>query len=71
MATFLALFVGLLTAGMPVFLVLGLCAGAMFATSGQPLIGLAQLMVNELNSVHVRTFSMMCLCVIRTSANLN
>src|SRR5262249_5636071 len=50
MAGFLALFVGLLGAGMPVFLVLGLCAGAMFLLSGQPLVGLAQLVVNELNS---------------------
>jgi C4-dicarboxylate transporter, DctM subunit len=50
MTGFLALFVGLLAAGMPVFLVLGLCAGAMFVMSGQPLVGLAQLVVNELNS---------------------
>lgn len=50
MAGFVSLFVGLLAAGMPVFLVLGLCAGAMFALSGQPLVGLAQLIVNELNS---------------------
>lgn len=50
MTGFLALFVGLLAAGMPVFLVLGLCAAAMFAASGQPLIGAAQLVINELNS---------------------
>src|SRR5262249_12756613 len=50
MTSFLALFVGLLAAGMPVFLVLGLCAAAMFMISGQPLVGLAQLVVNELNS---------------------
>ena len=50
MASFLALFVGLLAAGTPVFLVLGLCAGAMFLISGQPLVGLTQLVVNELNS---------------------
>lgn len=50
MTGFVSLFVGLLAAGMPVFLVLGLCAGAMFALSGQPLVGLAQLVVNELNS---------------------
>jgi len=50
MPAFLALFVGLLAAGMPVFLVLGLCAGAMFAASGQPLVGVAQLVINELNS---------------------
>jgi C4-dicarboxylate transporter DctM subunit len=50
MTAFLALFVTLLAAGMPVFLVLGLCAGAMFAASGQPLVGAAQLIINELNS---------------------
>ena len=50
MTSFVTLFTALLAAGMPVFLVLGLCAGAMFAMSGQPLVGLAQLVVNELNS---------------------
>ncbi len=50
MTGFLTLFVGLLTAGMPVFLVLGLCAAAMFAASGQPLVGVAQLVIDELNS---------------------
>jgi C4-dicarboxylate transporter, DctM subunit len=50
MTAFLALFVALLAAGMPVFLVLGLCAGAMFLASGQPLVGAAQLVINELNS---------------------
>jgi C4-dicarboxylate transporter, DctM subunit len=50
MAGFLALFVGLLAAGMPVFLVLGLCAAAMFAANGQPLVGVAQVVINELNS---------------------
>jgi C4-dicarboxylate transporter DctM subunit len=50
MTGFLALFVALLALGMPVFLVLGLCAGAMFAASGQPLVGAAQLVINELNS---------------------
>jgi len=50
MAGFLTLFVGLLAAGMPVFLVLGLCAAAMFAANGQPLVGVAQVVINELNS---------------------
>jgi C4-dicarboxylate transporter, DctM subunit len=50
MAAFPALFVGLLATGMPVFLVLGLCAGAMYLASGQPLVGAAQLVINELNS---------------------
>jgi C4-dicarboxylate transporter DctM subunit len=50
MTGFVTLFAGLLAAGMPVFLVLGLCAGVMFMMTGQPLVGLAQLFVNELNS---------------------
>jgi C4-dicarboxylate transporter DctM subunit len=50
MPGFLALFGALLAAGMPVFLVLGLCAGVMFVVSGQPLVGVAQLVINELNS---------------------
>ena len=50
MAGFVAIFVGLLAAGMPVFVVLGVCAGTMFAGSGQPLVGVAQLVINELNS---------------------
>src|SRR6185437_7011326 len=50
MAGFVTLFVGLLTTGMPVFLVLGLCAGVMFVLAGQPLVGAAQLVINELNS---------------------
>src|SRR3954466_8090087 len=50
MTGFLAIFVALLAAGMPVFLVLGLCAGAMFVASGQPLVGAVQLIINELNS---------------------
>jgi len=50
MAGFLALFAALLASGMPVFLVLGLCAGALFLASGQPLVGAAQLVLNELNS---------------------
>jgi C4-dicarboxylate transporter, DctM subunit len=50
MTGFVTLFTGLLASGMPVFLVLGLCAGAMFWASGQPLVGAAQLIINELNS---------------------
>src|SRR5262249_14874908 len=50
MAGFLTLFVALIGAGMPVFLVLGICAGAVFTASGQPLVGVAQLLINELNS---------------------
>jgi C4-dicarboxylate transporter, DctM subunit len=50
MVSFLTLFGGLIASGMPVFVVLGLCAGAMFVLSGQPLVGVAQLVINELNS---------------------
>src|SRR5262249_29104091 len=50
MTGFLSLFLGLLAAGMPLFLVLGLCAAVMFAASGQPQVGVAQLVINELNS---------------------
>ncbi|MFA5913202.1 MAG: TRAP transporter large permease [Burkholderiales bacterium] len=47
---FLALFFGLLAAGMPIFLVLGTCAGVLYYVTGQPLIGLAQGVINDLNS---------------------
>jgi C4-dicarboxylate transporter DctM subunit len=47
---FLVMFFGLLAAGMPIFLVLGTCAAALFFVSDQPLIGVAQKIVDELNS---------------------
>jgi C4-dicarboxylate transporter DctM subunit len=47
---FLLLFLGLLSAGMPIFLVLGACAAVLFTVSGQPLIGAAQLVIDDLNS---------------------
>ena len=47
---FLIMFFGLLAAGMPIFLVLGTCAGVLYYVSGQPLIGLAQGVINDLNS---------------------
>jgi C4-dicarboxylate transporter DctM subunit len=47
---FLLMFFGLLAAGMPIFLVLGVCASILFAISGQPLIGIAQKIIDELNS---------------------
>jgi C4-dicarboxylate transporter DctM subunit len=47
---FLLLFFGLLACGMPIFLVLGLCAGVLYIVSGQPLIGAAQMVINKLNS---------------------
>src|SRR3954447_6262514 len=47
---FLLLFFGLLSAGMPIFLVLGACAAVLYAVSGQPLIGVAQVIIDHLNS---------------------
>jgi len=47
---FLVLFFGLLAAGMPIFLVLGTCASVLYFLSGQPMIGLAQNMIDQLNS---------------------
>src|SRR5712671_4542669 len=44
------MFFGLLAAGMPIFLVLGTCAAILFGVSGQPLIGVAQKILDELNS---------------------
>jgi C4-dicarboxylate transporter DctM subunit len=47
---FLALFFGLLAAGMPIFLVLGACAAVLYYVSGEPLIGVAQVIIDHLNS---------------------
>jgi C4-dicarboxylate transporter DctM subunit len=47
---FLVLFFGLLAAGMPIFLVLGACASVLYFLSGQPIVGLAQNMIDQLNS---------------------
>ena len=47
---FLLMFFGLLAAGMPIFLVLGTCAAILFVVSGQPLVGVAQVVVDQLNS---------------------
>src|ERR1700721_4333631 len=47
---FLLLFFGLLAAGMPIFLVLGACAAVLYFVSGQPIIGVAQNMIDQLNS---------------------
>jgi C4-dicarboxylate transporter DctM subunit len=47
---FLLLFFGLLASGMPIFLVLGVCAAVLFGVSDQPLIGIAQKIIDELNS---------------------
>jgi C4-dicarboxylate transporter DctM subunit len=47
---FLVLFFGLLSAGMPIFLVLGACAAVLYAVSGQPMIGVAQVIIDHLNS---------------------
>jgi C4-dicarboxylate transporter DctM subunit len=47
---FLVMFFGLLAAGMPIFLVLGACAATLYAVSGQPMIGVAQVIIDHLNS---------------------
>jgi C4-dicarboxylate transporter DctM subunit len=47
---FIIVFFVLLAMGMPIYLVLGTTAGVLFATSGQPLIGVAQKMLDELNN---------------------
>src|ERR1700748_1233116 len=47
---FLLMFFGLLAAGMPIFLVLGTCAAVLYYVSDQPIIGLAQNMIDQLNS---------------------
>ena len=47
---FLLMFFGLLAAGMPIFLVLGTCAAILFIVSGEPLIGVAQVVIDHLNS---------------------
>lgn len=47
---FLLLFFGLLAAGMPIFLVLGTTAAILYIVSGQPLIGVAQVIIDDLNS---------------------
>src|SRR5438270_1720338 len=49
-AGFFVLFFGLLAAGMPIFLVLGACAAILYYVSGQPIVGLAQNMIDQLNS---------------------
>src|SRR5487761_811400 len=47
---FLVMFFGLLSAGMPIFLVLGACAAVLYGVSGQPMIGVAQVIIDQLNS---------------------
>ncbi len=47
---FFVLFFGLLSAGTPIFLVLGSCAAVLYYVSGEPLIGVAQVMIDHLNS---------------------
>src|ERR1700740_873197 len=46
----LLLFFGLLAVGMPIFLVLGLCAAVLYIVSGEPLIGVTQVVIDHLNS---------------------
>ena len=47
---FLLLFFGLLAVGTPIFLVLGTCAAVLYFVTGQPLVGVAQLVIDQLNS---------------------
>ncbi|WP_246789729.1 TRAP transporter large permease subunit [Bradyrhizobium sp. CCBAU 51765] len=47
---FLLMFLGLLCAGIPIFLVLGLCAAVLFGFSGQPVVAIAQKIADEMNS---------------------
>src|SRR3984885_14173912 len=47
---FLVMFFALLSGGMPVFLVRGACAAVLYVVAGQPLIGVAQVVVDQLNS---------------------
>ena len=47
---FLVMFFGLLAAGMPICLVLGASAAILYYVSGQPMIGVAQNMIDQLNS---------------------
>lgn len=47
---FLLMFFGLLAMGMPIFLVLGACAATLYLASGQGLIGVAQVIIDHLNS---------------------
>src|SRR5437764_6376400 len=47
---FFVMFFGLLASGMPIFLVLGACAAALFFFSDQPLIGMAQVVIDSMNS---------------------
>src|SRR5262249_54084149 len=47
---FFVMFFGLLALGMPIFLVLGACAAVLFFVSGQPLLGMSQVVIDALNS---------------------
>jgi C4-dicarboxylate transporter DctM subunit len=47
---FAAIFFVLLGMGLPIWVVLGVSAGTMFAIEGKPLVGIAQKMLDELNS---------------------
>ncbi len=47
---FLIAFFGLLACGMPIFLVLGSLTAALYVISGEPLIGLAQVIIDHLNA---------------------
>ena len=55
---FLILFFGLLAAGTPIFLVLGACAAVLYYVSGEPMIGVAQVMIDHLNSTTLMALPM-------------
>ena len=48
---FAAIFFVLLGMGLPIWLVLGVPAGTMFAVEGKPLVGIAQKMLDELGGL--------------------
>src|ERR1700734_1352173 len=60
---FLVMFFGLLAAGMPIFLVLGTSAPILYFVSGQPMIGLAQNMIDQLNSTTLMALPLFVMAV--------
>ena len=59
---FLVLFFGLLAVGMPIFLVLGLCAAILYFASGEPLIGVTQVIIDHLNSPTLMSLTFLYRC---------
>ena len=65
---FLVMFFGLLAAGMPIFLVLGTCAAVLFYVSGQPMVGVAQNMIDQLNSTTLMALPLFVMAAARKGA---